>query len=234
MCEPGGNKRRMCDSNSTTWTAIVRRYAIGRQSILDLSKAVYILSDKIRNFIPGVETGWQVEKNFSRPPMDFIYVCNKTVGPLNVPKEHYRFTAITECELTFYQDQDNTVRFRYFIQLTHGQLIHGVSWVKASPEIRFNVKDFDKVRQYVTKYFLKEESDPYSLPGKAQYGIYDGHRHRVGEMYNQVVKGFGSGNILMENEVIEKISTLLKKAFTFFKENEGTIINIINHKLKQQ
>lgn len=230
----GNNGTQMCDSSTnTTWESIIRRYATGRRSDFDVSLAVRVIIEKIRREIPGVKSDWQVEKNFSLRPLEYIYVSNKSVGPHNLPMEPYRFTALTECELTFYQNKANTLRYRYFIQLTHGRLIHGLSWVKASSEIQFDSKDFEKVRRYVTEIFLKEESDADILPCKAKYGIYDGHSHLIGVMYNKVVKGFGSGKVLMEKEVIDKMSALMKNAFTFFKENERTIINIINQ-TKQQ
>lgn len=223
----------MSESGSTHWETIVRRYAIGRRSDFDMSKAVCVLIDRIGRRIPAVDAGFNVEENFLRPPMEYVYVGNKTTGPLNIPGESHRFNALTECELTFWQNRDNTVRFRYFIQLTHGRLIHGVSWVKSSAEIRFNNRDFEKVRHYVFRELLKEDSDPIPFR-KDRYGIYDGFANRVGTMYNQVTAGFGNGDVVMDVKVMAKMLCLLNKAFNFFKNNQSTIINLINNKTQQQ
>lgn len=209
------------------------RYAIGRRSDFDMSKAVCILIDRIPRYVPGIDAGVDVEENFSRPPMEYIYICNKTTGPFNQPYEPYRFNSLTECELTFYQNHDNTVRFRYFIQLTHGQLIHGVSWVKTSAGIRFNMGDFEKVRRYVSDELLKANSSPNTFP-KDRYGIYDGRGNRVGTMYNQLVAGFETGDIVMNVKVMAKMLSLLNQAYNFFKNNKSTIINFINNKTQQQ
>lgn len=216
------------------WDTLVKRYAIGRRSDLDMSLAVADLIRKLRHDFPDVEVGCDVEANLCRPPMKYVYVCNKTVGPVNIPDEPHRFTALTECELTFYQNHDNTVRFRYFIQLTHGQLIHGVSWVKASTEIPFRSKDFDEARHYVTDNFLKTESDPDILIAKDSYGIYDGSGHRIGVMHNHAARGFGDSHCIMCDAVMAKMLYLINQAFAFFKENKESIKNIIDNQQSHQ
>lgn len=60
-----------------------------------MSIAVADLIKKLRHDFPDVEVGCDVEANFCRPPMKYVYVCNKTVGPVNVPDEPHRFTALT-------------------------------------------------------------------------------------------------------------------------------------------
>lgn len=224
---------QMSEYGSSHWETILRRYAVGRQSDFDMSKAVCVLLDRIRRRIPDVEAGFMAEENFLRPPMEYIYVGNKATGPLNIPGEPHRFIALTECELTFWQNHDNTVRFRYFIQLTHGQLIHGVSWVKSSVETLFNSRNFEEVRRYVSDELLKANSSPNTLP-KDRYGIYDGRGNRVGTMYNQLVAGFENGDIVMNVKVMAKILSLLNPAYNFFKKNKSTIINLINNKTQQQ
>lgn len=191
----------MSESYRSLWNTHIKRYAIGQRSDLDMSIAVADLIKKLRHDFPDVEVGCDVEANFCRPPMKYVY---------------------------------NTVRCRYLIQLTHGQLIHGVSWVKASTEIPFSSKDFDEVRHYVTDNFLKTESDPDILLAKESYGIYDGSGHRIGVMHNHAARGFGDSHHIMCDAVMAKMLYLINQAFAFFNENKESIKHIIDNQQSQQ
>ncbi len=195
---------------------------------MDRSAGVTRLIDELHRILPQTEAGCDAEANFLKAPMRYIYVCNKTSGPLNIPGETHRITALTECELTFCQNHDNTLRLRYFVQLTHGLLIHGISWVKASPEIPFCDADFRPVLEFVTDRLLAAESSAATPAFPQKYGIWDGRRHRVGCMHNFVVKGFEERSHIMSGAVANKMLYLLRRAYAMFTENEKTIINHIH------
>ncbi|MDE6231542.1 MAG: hypothetical protein K2M37_07990 [Muribaculaceae bacterium] len=212
--------------DNSQWKNVIHRYGIADRRKQDRSLGVDSIIKSLADSLSGVEVEDDLVEHFERTPLQYIFVNNKTIPSEHRGNESYWNSALTECELTFYQNDDNSIRFRYFIQLTHGFLIHGLSWIKSAPDVKFNLGNkFRKVMAFVDKNFIADHtSDAEPSQGyRDKYGIYDGKRHHIGTMYNHLVK------IPSDKEnPMEQIATLMKEAFCFFRKNQEEINQIIN------
>ncbi len=215
-------------NSSLQWDNVIHRYGIGLRSDMDISQGVCKIIKHLQAECPQIIVGHDLAKHFSEPPLTYLFVNNKNIKGWS--DDTFFNDALTECELTFYQNDDNTLRFRYFIQLTHGYLIHGISWVKSAQGVAYNSNVFKKVRDFVSEKFLikpleSAENDTCTYRGK--FRILDCQSTRVGTMFNTVVNGPRPTPLRLDSETMEKIEKLMVKALKFFKENEANINNLI-------
>ena len=212
---------------NSQWKNVIYRYGIGHRLYQDRSLGVDSIIKNLNDSLVDVKADDAILDHFESAPLTYIFVNNKTILSGQSEVNPYRNDALTECELTFYRNDDNSVRFRYFIQLTHGFLIHGLSWIKSASEVKFDFRKFRKVMAFVDKNFIADHTSDAEPPHGYQekYGIYDGKTHHIGRMYNNLVK------IPSEEEnPMEEIASLMKEAFCFFRENQEEINQLINHK----
>ena len=210
---------------NSQWKNVIYRYGIGHRLYQDRSLGVDSIINSLNDALADVKADDTLSDHFESAPLTYIFVNNKTILSGQSEVDPYRNDALTECELTFYRNDDNSVRFRYFIQLTHGFLIHGLSWIKSASEIQFDFRKFHKVMAFVDKNFIAEHtSDAEPSHGyQEKYGIYAGRLPLVGRMYNNLVK------IASEKEnPMEDITSLMKEAYCFFRKNQEEINQIIN------
>ena len=213
------------DTTSRLWRNVMNRYGVGSRSDFDMSLAVREIIDRLSNAPHGIKCGNNLENQFFLPPLEYIFVNNKTI-PNNHPtdEEPQKLSALTECELTFYANPENTLRMRYFIQVTHGEMIHGLSWIKENSSIRYNDTDFRPVLKEVYADFLKDyDGGQVSRP---KFGIWDGSGRKIGIMHNLRVKDSNHSG-LMSTESIDLIVRLMVKATEFFKNNQLQINQLI-------
>ena len=212
--------------DNSQWKNVIHRYGIGHRLFQDRSLGVDSIIKSLNDALVDVKADDTLSEHFESSPLTYIFVNNKTILSGQSEEDPYLNDALTECELTFYQNDDNSIRFRYFIQLTHGFLIHGLSWIKSAPDVKFHLGNkFRKVMAFVDKTFIADHTSEAEPPHGYQekYGIYDGKRHHIGTMYNNLVK------IPSEKEnPMEQIATLMKEAFCFFRKNQEEINQIIN------
>lgn len=204
------------DSTSSQWRNVMNIYGVGSRSDFDMSLAVRDIIDGLCNAIPGINCGNNLEYQFSLNPLKYIFVNNKTIPNHPTAGEPQKLSALTECELTFYANPENTLRMRYFIQVTHGEMIHGLSWIKANSSIKYTDTDFQPVLNKVYADFLKDYDGGPANPPK--YGIWDGTGRKIGIMHNRKVKDFellGS----KRGEVVGRIVYLMAKATEYFQNN---------------
>lgn len=213
------------DTTSRPWQNVMNIYGVGSRSAFDMSLAVRDIIDELGKAIPGTNCGDDLEKQFTYPPLEYIFVNNKTIPNGRGGKDKQKLSALTECELTFYANPENTLRMRYFIQVTHGEMIHGLSWIKDNSGIRFTDTDFQPVLRKVYADFLKEYDGGPAEPPK--YGIWDGSGHVIGKMHNLKVKDFKVSGRERE-EVVGRIVSLMEKAMDYFKSHKSQINQIIN------
>ena len=222
----GARRHRQFMTCNSQWKNVIHRYGIADRRKQDRSLGVDSIIKSLADSLSDVEVDDDLVEHFERAPLQYIFVNNKTIPSEHRGNESYWNSALTECELTFYRNDDNSVRFRYFIQLTHGFLIHGLSWIKSTPDVKFNLSNkFRKVMAFVDKNFIAHHTSDAEPPHGYQekYGIYAGRRPQVGMMYNNLVK------IPTEQEnPIEDIASLMKEAYCFFRKNQEEINQIIN------
>ena len=221
----GARRHRQFMTCNSQWKNLIHRYGIADRRKQDRSLGVDSIIKSLADSLSGVEVDDDLVEHFERAPLQYIFVNNKTIPSVHRGNESYWSSALTECELTFYRNDDNSVRFRYFIQLIHGFLIHGLSWIKSASDVKFDFRKFRKVMAFVDKNFIADlTSNAESFQGyRAKYGIYDGKTHRLSTMYNKLVK------ISSEKEnPMEDITSLMKEAFCFFRKNQEEINHIIN------
>ena len=223
----GVRRHRQFMTCNSQWKNVIHRYGIADRRKQDRSLGVDSIIKSLVDSLTGVEVDDDLVEHFERAPLQYIFVNNKTTPSEHRGNESYWNSALTECELTFYQNDDNSVRFRYFIQLTHGFLIHGLSWIKSASDVKFDFRKFRKVMDFVDKNFIADHTSDAEPPHGYQekYGIYDGKTHRLGMMYNNLVKLPSD-----KENPMEQIVTLIKEAFCFFRKNQEEINQIINHK----
>lgn len=213
------------DTTSSQWQKVMNIYGVGSRSDFDMSLAVRDIIDELGKAFPGIKCGNNLENQFTFPPLEYIFVNNKTIPNHPTEEEPQKLSALTECELTFYANPENTLRMRYFIQVTHGEMIHGLSWIKANSSIRYTDTDFEPVLKKVLADFLKDyDSGPANPP---KYGIWDGSRHKIGKMHNWKVKDFEPLGRERE-EVVGRIISLMEKAIEYFKNNKSQINQLIH------
>lgn len=191
---------------------------------MDYSTGVEEIIRRIEAECKDADCGHDLQKHFSRTPLSYIFVNNKNIPVSPGKADGYFNESLTECEITFYQDAENNLRFRYFIQLTHGKLIHGLSWVKSENAALIDCAPFSRVRRYVEENLIKCHCHD---AGKQTYGIWNGKRRRVGTMFWHKIENFTDERVLNQ-ETIDKIVELISEAYRFFKTNNETIIQIIN------
>ncbi len=167
--------------------------------------------------------GNDLSAHFLMPPLNYIFVNNKTIPNHPSVAEPQRLSALTECELTFYANADNTLRFRYFIQVTHGRLIHGLSWIKTDSNVGYRDSDFKPVHNFVRQHFpgLHDPAAP------AKYGIWNGHGAKIGVMHNySVIDGNLTSGLTQER--VDQIVGLMREAMKFFNDNQIEINQLIH------
>lgn len=196
------------------WENVMNRYGVGCRTEEDRSLAVKEIISRLQSCISGIEVGDDLKKQFMLPAMEYIFVNNKTIPHRPSEDEPQCLSALTECELTFHANRENTIRFRYFIQVTHGKLIHGVSWIKANTGVKYTDADFRPIYKFLSENFLQKNNAPDSPEEK--YGIWDGKGHRIGVMHAYEVKRPIEG-------VTDKIVELMQQAVDFFKTNQEQI-----------
>ena len=214
--------------SNSQWNNIIYHYGIGHRLKQDRSMGVDSIIKNLDDALADVKADDVILDHFESAPLTYIFVNNKTILSGQSEEDPYLNDALTECELTFYQNDNNSVRFRYFIQLTHGFMIHGLSWIKSAPDVKYNLSNkFRKVMAFVDKNFIANYTSDAEPPHGYQekYGIYDGKTHRLGMMYNNLVK------LPSEKEnPMKHIATLMKEAYCFFRNNQEEINQIINNK----
>ena len=133
---------------------------------------------------PALKCGFSLEDYYESRPFDYAFITFKTIGPLNIPKEHQAnglYESLNEAWFTFYESSELKIKLQYFIQLTHGSLIEGISWTKADHTQIIRNSDFLKVLKLFEEEVAVKPLTPFD---KSSYGIYDGHRHLIGKMFN--------------------------------------------------
>ncbi|MDE5785864.1 MAG: hypothetical protein K2H98_04960, partial [Duncaniella sp.] len=114
-------------------------------------------------------------------------------------------------------------------------LIHGVSWIKSGRDINFESCSFNKIKHLIERELIEPNltvgADTAGF--KPTYGIWDGHGNRLGTMYNHAVKGFEKPNELTD-ETIKKVVELIETAYTFLKNNQNRIYEIISKPFNSQ
>ncbi len=212
-------------TDSLQWDKVIHRYGIGYRTEMEISQGVLRIIGDLQPECRPALVGHDLGKHFYDPPLSYIFINNKNIKGWS--EDTYFNDALTECELTFYRNEDNTLRFRYFIQLTHGYLIHGLTWVKSSKSVAYNSYAFHKAKDFVNRHFLHpENSAPCNF--RKTFRILDSDSSRVGTMYNTVVRGPLPYPLRLHSETMEEIVTLMKDAYAFFRDNITTISNIIN------
>ncbi|MDE6083784.1 MAG: hypothetical protein K2G11_04790, partial [Muribaculaceae bacterium] len=194
--------------DNSQWKNVIYRYGIGHRLYQDRSLGVDGIIKSLNDALVDVKADDTLSDHFESSPLTYIFVNNKTILSGQSEEDPYLNDALTECELTFYQNDDNSIRFRYFIQLTHGFLIHGLSWIKSAPDVKYNLSNkFRKVMAFVDKNFIADYTSVAEPPQGYcdKYGIYDGKRHHIGTMYNNLVKLPAE-----KQNPMEHIATLMK------------------------
>lgn len=228
---------------SSLWYMLYRRYNIAFRSDCDITVGMELLRSKIHEKLSAyhaLKCGFSLKDYYETRPFDYAYITFKTIGPLNIPKEHQAdgmYESLNEVWFTFYESSEQKIKLQYFIQLTHGSIIEGISWTKADHTLTIRNSDFSKVKDlFETKIAVQ----PLSTYTKSSYGVYDGHRHLIGKMFNYEVK-LGESGLVMSEKVAETMASRVSRAYqTFISEEFQEIISKAmekttrtNHKLKK-
>lgn len=214
-------------TNNPQWSNVIRKYGIGHRSEYDVSLGVDIIIKDLQKELKDICVGNDLEAHFRSEPLSYIFVNNKNIPSGSGCEDPCLNDALTECELTFFQNDDNTLRFRYFIQITHGGMIHGLSWVKSSPDIESDAGAFRQVKKFIENNFTNLSGKSTDNADKSTFGIRDGHANRIGSMYYLPVEGFTS-DITLNASAIQKIEVLITEALDFLTNNKGKITSIFN------
>ncbi|MDE6444286.1 MAG: hypothetical protein K2K64_07690 [Muribaculaceae bacterium] len=212
---------------NSQWSNVIYNYGIGNRSDYDVSLGVDKIINDLQEKLTDVSVGNDLEAHFRTEPLSYIFVNNKNIPSGSGGEDPCLNDALTECELTFFQNDDNTLRFRYFIQITHRCMIHGLSWVKSSPDIESDAGAFRQVKKFIENSFTNLSGKSTDNADKSTFGIWDGHANRLGSMHYLPVEGFTT-DITLKASAIQKIEVLITEALDFFTNNNGKITSIFN------
>lgn len=161
---------------------------------------------------PALKCGFSLEDYYESRPFDYAFITFKTIGPLNIPKEQQAnglYESLNEAWFTFYESSELKIKLQYFIQLTHGSLIEGISWTKADHTQTIRNSGFSKVKNLFETEIAVQPLRPYT---KTSYGVYDGHRHLIGKMFNYEVMPDKNG-LEMSEDVAEIMASRVSRAY---------------------
>lgn len=220
---------------------LYRRYNIAFRSDCDITVGMELLRSKIvekLSAFPALKCGFSLEDYYESRPFEYAYITFKTIGPLNIPKEQQSnglYESMNEAWFTFYESSELKIKLQYFIQLTHGALIEGISWTKADHTLTIRNYDFSKVKDLYETRIAVQPLSPYT---KSSYGVYDGHRHLIGKMFNYEVM-HGKHGLEMSEDIAEIMASRISLAYQTLisEEFQGIISKAMekttrtNHKL---